>query len=171
MIYKRNLTDQELSEITKKRLLWEEDWLKKTNVKWFDMELATYNKYFSGFKKNPKLKNIMSELNTYVDTLDKWYEMNDLDKILDKYLADFKENFPKTNSHENQMTELCKYSKHLKRALIKLYKNSKETNCSLFMNLKDTSKNTEEEVFYNENRNPELTYLFYLFIIKLSEEA
>jgi len=67
---KRNLTYQENLEITKNRLSWEEDKLTTTDIKFFDEEMHKYHKYFSELKKNPKLKEIMKDLDKYVDTLD-----------------------------------------------------------------------------------------------------
>lgn len=169
-LIKRPLTDEENLEMTKNRLSREEDKLATTDIKFFDEEMIWYHKYFLNFRKNPELPKIMKEFDKYVDTLDNWYQKEDLDGILDKYFPFFKENFPKRNYWLYKMTPIYKNRSHLKRALIKLYKHSKETNWSLFVVLKEWKKKPKEILFDNY-KNPELTYVFYLLLIKLLEEA
>ena len=169
-LIKRPLTDEENLEMTKNRLSWEEDRLSKTDIKRLDEEMVWYHKYFLNFRKNPELPKIMKEFDKYVDTLDNWYQKEDLDKILDEYFPSFKENFPKRNYWLYKMTPIYKNKNHIKRSLIKLYKHSKAINWSLFLILKEWNKESKEVLFEN-NKNPELTYVFYLLLIKLLEEA
>ena len=52
-----------------------------TDIKFFDEEMSKYHKYLSDFKNNPKLKEIMKDLDKHVDILDNWYQKEDLDNM------------------------------------------------------------------------------------------